>query len=247
MGSKASKSNLYLAVSAADVVSITAILTTKPDFLDEPLTDDRKSTALTRAVYLRKHHIVKLLLERGADPNKTGANGISAIMWAASKDDVPLINILVEAGGRIEQTGPHQMNALDFAVIYGNYETAFSLKQRGLSVNKSPEEFAVIKGEWATPYVDYPCFLMSLDCNMPPEGAPKFTIPPPPKIEILEDPVSDPREKWSAWMHRVLEFEYAPKVERNSLPEELQPQNTKLGRVKTFLGLENSPPEEHGR
>lgn len=244
MGNKATKNNLYLAVSAADVVSITAIVTAKPGLLNEALTDDGKSTALTRAVYMRKQHIVKLLLERGADPNMTGCNGISPIMWAAAKDDIEMIEILERAGGKIDQTGPFGMTAIDFAVVYGYYRTAFYLKHRGLQVNKVREDFTRIKQEWSVPYVDYPCFLMTLDCNMPPEAAPLFTIPPPPKIEILKDPVTDPRETWKHWIHRVLEFEYAPQVERSALPTELQPQNTVLGRVKTFVGLENPPVEQ---
>src|SRR5438128_1127513 len=41
------------------------------------------------------------LLAKGANPNATGADGTTAIMWAASNDDVELVRALVRAGAKV--------------------------------------------------------------------------------------------------------------------------------------------------
>lgn len=47
----------------------------------------------------------------------------------------------------------------------------------------------------------------------------------------LIDPVPDPRESWKEWLTRNIDFKEAPLVERSQLPENLQPQNRKLGKL----------------
>ena len=78
---------------------------------------------------------------------------------------------------------------------------------------------------------------------MPPEVVPYFTLPPIKREIVLNDPVRDPNESWGTWVNRVLEFEKPPLVERNSLPEALQPQNTMTGKLKILLKLENPLPD----
>ena len=55
------------------------------------------------------------------------------------------------------------------------------------------------------------------------------------KKEELFDPVPDPRENWKEWLKRNIDFKDAPMVERSSLPEELQPQNRKLGKLDILV------------
>lgn len=50
----------------------------------------------------------------------------------------------------------------------------------------------------------------------------------------LIDPVADPRETWKQWFKRTMDFKDAPLVERNSLPENLQPQNRVLGTLHHY-------------
>lgn len=45
----------------------------------------------------------------------------------------------------------------------------------------------------------------------------------------------DPRETWKHWFVRNLEFKDPPLVERSELPEDLQPQNRKFGRITHFF------------
>ena len=49
------------------------------------------------------------------------------------------------------------------------------------------------------------------------------------------DPVIDPRESWTEWGKRQLEFKDPPLIERDELAEELQPQNRKMGKLRHYL------------
>lgn len=71
--------------------------------------------------------------------------------------------------------------------------------------------------------MDYEGILVSLESDIPVEIAPSFTTPPPPEFTTMDDPVADPNESWRDWLKRVVDFELPPQVERNSLPQELQP------------------------
>ena len=50
----------------------------------------------------------------------------------------------------------------------------------------------------------------------------------------LADPVADPNETWKQWFKRQMDWKDAPLVERNSLPENLQPQNRLAGKVHHY-------------
>src|SRR5262245_64754587 len=45
------------------------------------------------------------LLAKGANPNVPGAGGTTAIMWAASNDDLELVRALIKAGADVKQIG----------------------------------------------------------------------------------------------------------------------------------------------
>lgn len=45
----------------------------------------------------------------------------------------------------------------------------------------------------------------------------------------------DPRESWKEWVYRNIEFQDPPMVERNDLPEELQPQNQNFAKFRHFI------------
>eukprot|EP00358_Blepharisma_japonicum_P004739 CAMPEP_0202941170 /NCGR_PEP_ID=MMETSP1395-20130829/1281_1 /ASSEMBLY_ACC=CAM_ASM_000871 /TAXON_ID=5961 /ORGANISM="Blepharisma japonicum, Strain Stock R1072" /LENGTH=192 /DNA_ID=CAMNT_0049636133 /DNA_START=234 /DNA_END=812 /DNA_ORIENTATION=- len=164
-------------------------------------------------------------------------------MWAAAKGHLDCIKFLLDYGADPNQVDSHGMNALDFAVLYGWYNAAHFLYNKGLRCNKTAEDFLQIKEELQTLWVDYPGLLMSLDCKIPPEIAPPFTVPPPKKEPEFVDPVSDPNETWKDWAKRVIDFEEPPLVERDSLPYELQPQNTKIGKLKILLRMETDKRE----
>jgi ankyrin repeat protein len=75
-----------------------------------------------------------VLLAAGADVDaRFGGNGETALMWAASSDDVPLIDGLLDAGADIEATGAviGGGTALDDAWAFGQWKAARRLVERG--------------------------------------------------------------------------------------------------------------------
>mmetsp|Transcript_8422 Transcript_8422/g.1148 ORF Transcript_8422/g.1148 Transcript_8422/m.1148 type:complete len:86 (-) Transcript_8422:278-535(-) len=85
----------------------------------------------------------------------------------------------------MEITGPHDLNALDYAVLYGYYNTAYFFYEKGMRPTKTPEEYEEIRSVIKSPYSDFAGILMSLDCNMPPDMVPSFSLPPvEPKEEL---------------------------------------------------------------
>ncbi|CAG9316521.1 unnamed protein product [Blepharisma stoltei] len=243
MGNTQAKHNLWVAISANDPLAVRDLVQKYPFLLNEPISDDGKTNAVTRAAYLNRPHILAELVSLGVDLNSTTSTKISALMWAATKGHLDSLKFLLEYGTDPTQTDPHGLNALDFAVLYGRYNAAYFLYSKGIRCNKTAEDFQQLKEELQTLWVDYSGLMVSLTCNIPPEVAPPFTVPPPKKEPVFIDPVSDPNETWKNWAKRIIDFEEPPLVERNSLPYELQPQNTKIGRLKILLRMETDKPE----
>ena len=239
MGNSEVKNKLYMAVSANQLDQISSILAAHPQLINETISDDQNTTALTRAAYLNRSHIITLLAEAGASMTATGLNKMSALMWAASKGHTECCIVLLKYSADIDQEGPHGMKAVDFAVLYGRYETAWLLVNSGAACSKSPEELMKIRWEMDLPLIDYAGFLLSLESKITPEGAPSFLVP----VEAikLNDPVPDPDETWKSWFARVIEFQNPPMVERSSLPPHKQPHNSVLGKILVKMGLEDQP------
>lgn len=244
MGNQQAKHNLWVAISANDPIAVRDLVNKYPFLLNDPISDDGKTNAVTRAAYLDRPHILAELVSLGVNLNNVTGTQISALMWAAAKGHLECTKFLMNFGADPNQIGPHGMNALDFAVLYGWYNTAHYLYNSDVKPNKRPEEFALIRQDMQTLWVDHPGLLMSLDCQIPPEIAPPFTVPPIVVEPEMVDPVADPTESWGNWVKRVIDFEEPPLVERNALPRELQPQNTKIGKLKILLRMETSGPAE---
>src|SRR5262245_328295 len=45
---------------------------------------------------------LRLLAEKGSNPNAVGADGTTAIMWAAHNDDLALVQALIKAGANVK-------------------------------------------------------------------------------------------------------------------------------------------------
>ena len=97
---------------------------------------------------------------------------------------------------------------------------------------RTPEEYEELGGQYHYRYVNYPMFLEFLEEKIEPENVPNFLKR---QKKVYKDPVVDPRESWKEWTKRQLEFKDPPLVERDELPQELQPQNRKFGKISTFM------------
>lgn len=87
----------------------------------------------------RAPEVVRLLIERGANPNVRGDDddhGESPLHWAASNDDVDVARALLDGGADMELPGGSIGTPLDNAIGYGCWHVADLLAQRGARVEK---------------------------------------------------------------------------------------------------------------
>ena len=80
------------------------------------------------------------LLTKGADPNTPGPDGTTAIMWAASNDDLELVRALIKAGANVKLKNQFGTSALTEAAIIGSAPIIDALLKAGADPNtKNPE------------------------------------------------------------------------------------------------------------
>ena len=101
------------------------------------------------------------------------------------------------------------MNALDYAILYGAYNTAWKLMNLGL-VPREVDYYVGMANEKHVLFHDYALMIEHLNKKTPLEECPRFDqAPPEPQ---MKDPVIDPRETWTQFAKRILEFEEPPLV-----------------------------------
>lgn len=105
---------LHLAVHSHNPMLLAYLLTQQLPFaLDSE--DSAGQTALQWACYQGDQISVSLLLQAGADPNRSDAAGLTAVHWASVKGSVGCIAKVVEAGGDCLKKNNADMNPVDLA------------------------------------------------------------------------------------------------------------------------------------
>src|SRR5262245_48340516 len=92
------------------------------------------SSPLIRAARGGQLDAVRLLLDRGADPNLALLDG-SALILAAAEGHVDIVSLLLDRGASIDQTATFGDNALHRASANGRLEVVKLLVARGADVN----------------------------------------------------------------------------------------------------------------
>ena len=87
--------------------------------------------ALANYAGLNRADAVKLLLERGANPNLAGNKGQTALMTAAMTRNPDLIRTLLKAGSGLNLKDKEGLTALDWALKKGETEIAAVLREAG--------------------------------------------------------------------------------------------------------------------
>ncbi|HUN92788.1 MAG TPA: quinoprotein dehydrogenase-associated putative ABC transporter substrate-binding protein [Burkholderiaceae bacterium] len=72
--------------------------------------------------------VAQELLKRGADANAVNADGVTALMIAAARDNAPMIGVLVQSGARADAKSATGQTALDIARENGNDAAARMLQ-----------------------------------------------------------------------------------------------------------------------
>ena len=75
------------------------------------------------------------LLAKGADPNTPGPDGTTAIMWAASNDDIELVRALIKAGANVKLKNQFGTSAIAEAAIIGSAPIIDALLKAGADPN----------------------------------------------------------------------------------------------------------------
>ncbi|EGR27574.1 hypothetical protein IMG5_193740 [Ichthyophthirius multifiliis] len=174
----------------------------------------------------------------GSQVNYAGPRGISPLMWAAKRGHIQMAQYLLENGAELLQKSQdkNQFTALEMAIVNGQYEMCLFLLNQDESQLEKLKKWEVYldaaQGKYLS-YVNYEQFIVYLKQKVPFENCPNFyKRPDPPK---LHDPVIDPRETWTEFFARNIDFKEPPMVERNELGENLQPQNRFLARLRHYF------------
>ena len=107
----------------------------------------RRLTLLHYAIEQDNPGAMRILLDRGADPNRR-VEDKTALMYAIKKERLPLIKILLEAGVNVNEQNLRKKTALYYAAKYGNADISKMLVEKGARLNhrdykgRSPLDYA---------------------------------------------------------------------------------------------------------
>ena len=105
---------------------------------------------MLRAVEDGEYNEVKLLLDRGIDPNTTDPKGMSVLMIAARKGDARIVSLLIQRRANVGQRSPAGDTALLMGALNGNTSVIGSLLDAGGEINPAkgwaPLHYAAFSG-----------------------------------------------------------------------------------------------------
>ncbi len=135
------------AIHSGDLAALTRFLSEHPGLATARIGDDdpvgMSRTLLHAATDWPGHYpngpqAVRALVEAGADVNARfrGPHTETPLHWAASSNDVPVLDALLDAGAEIDAPGAVIGNGtpLSDARAFGNWDAAFRLVERGATV-----------------------------------------------------------------------------------------------------------------
>jgi ankyrin repeat protein len=153
---------LYLAAINADAAAIARLLDAGED-ANAVLTAEGESVLMLTS-QTGNPEAVKLLLDRGADPNVQQARGQTALMWAAAEGHADVVELLLARGAdpalsstastKAERRPPGGLTALLFAARQGKSDAARALLDGGADIdqagadNTSPLLIAIVNGHY---------------------------------------------------------------------------------------------------
>ncbi len=93
--------------------------------------DSNGLTLLIVAVDNGRHGMVKFLLSKGADPNRTDTWGQTALMLAAGRNDTACVKMLTGVRANMDIKAKNGLTALGYAVDNGRREAADLIRKAG--------------------------------------------------------------------------------------------------------------------
>ena len=173
------------------------------------------------------------MLSKEPDVNAVTPKGETALGIAVKRKNLNIVKLLIEKGADPNYKNDKQLSAIDYAILPGYYNIAAYLYTKiDDKTLKDEEEYEEIAKKYHYRYVNYQRFLCSLREDV--ENIEEHEYLVKEKVKFV-DPVPDPRESWTKWLSRSIDAGETPMVERNSLPEDLQPQNRMFGKMDIFF------------
>lgn len=147
---------------------------------------------------------------------------LSALQVAARRGKEEAVDYLVQKGADINYVSYESirimiifyfqdMNALDYAILYTNYNICKKLMNLGCEP-KQIDFYNKVKDAKLPFNYDYEKMIDYLKRGVPFSECPSFILNLPEKT--YRDPVNDPRETWGDFIKRVANFEDAPLVSK---------------------------------
>ena len=100
-------------------------------------TTETKSTALMWAVAESHRDVVGALLDSGANPHTSTAQGFTPLLFVAGNGDIEMAETLIAAGVDVNETGADGTHALPYAIASGQDAFARFLLSQGADPNGS--------------------------------------------------------------------------------------------------------------
>ena len=176
------------------------------------------------------------LISKGNDINITDQqDGSTPLILASKFNEIDIIKILLSNNCDIHLTQENDLNALDMAILRGNYKIAYylstSCKFRPI---KQLNEYQNLHYNMNFPLFDLDLFYKELKMQKLPENVSNFAVYRNIKKEF-EGKVPDPNETWGHFFKRIakLELYQPPLINENEVTDDIK--NSIYMRLQTKL------------
>lgn len=124
---------LYQATSRGDINTVREYITQlSPGEINSVIGG---MTPVMKAASVGNADLVQLLIEHGADPNKSGSHQRTALQYAAEKNRLAAARVLVKFGAELNGTDNSRLSPLTMAADRGYRDFALFLIDKGADVN----------------------------------------------------------------------------------------------------------------
>ena len=216
-----------------NVQKLQTLFTTSAVPVNTEITDGR--TAIILCAIYDSQQCLTCLIENGNDINiPDKRDNSTALILAAKFGYNQIINILISHNCQVEAKNAFGLNALDIAIIRGNYETClFLLDNTSLTVNKSIENYQALNEQLNFPKFNLELFYHCLINKISLDKVPSFANVGGKRRRQFEGKVPDPNESWIDFVKRLyrLELYQPPLVDA----DQVQNKNTLYMRMQTGL------------
>ncbi len=131
------KQQLFTAVDAVDLAAVEKILKKYPEAARWKNEDEKQTPLIVAATVTKDPKLVLLVLKFAPDAvNDANATGSSALMFAATTGDVPMLKLLDHADADLEHCNNNGVNALMSAAIKSQFQVVKYLSDAGVDLGR---------------------------------------------------------------------------------------------------------------